>query len=67
MINKNNRNSRDDKSKPGRGTTGRRTAQTDSDRPKRSSAKDDSRSRSFGTEDKRDFKSDVKIAFKKVV
>ncbi|WP_199120567.1 pseudouridine synthase [Pedobacter sp. ASV28] len=57
MINNNNRKSRDDKSKPGRSTTGRRTAQTDSDKPKRSSAKDDSRSKSFGTDDKRDFKS----------
>ena len=57
MTNSNNGKSRDDKSKPGRGTTGRRTAQTDSDKPRRSSAKDDSRSRSFGTDDKRDFKS----------
>jgi 23S rRNA pseudouridine2605 synthase len=57
MTNNNNRKSRDDKSKPGRSTTGRRTAQTDSDKPKRSSAKDDSRGKSFGTDDKRDFKS----------
>lgn len=57
MTNSNKGKSRDDKSKPGRGTTGRRTAQGDSDKPKRSSAKDDSRSRSFGSEDKRDFKS----------
>ena len=56
MTNSNKGKSRDDKSKPGRSTTGRRTEKTDSDKPKRFSAKDDSRSRSFGTEDKRDFK-----------
>ncbi len=56
MTNSNKGKSRDDKSKPGRSTTGRRTAQTDSDKPKRFSAKDDSKGRSFGTNDKRDSK-----------
>ncbi|MDQ8003676.1 MAG: pseudouridine synthase [Pedobacter sp.] len=56
MTNSNKGKSRDDKSKPGRSTTGRRTEKTDSDKPKRFSAKDDGNRRSFGTEDKRDFK-----------
>lgn len=56
MTNSNKGKSRDDKSKPGRSTTGRRTEKTDSDKPKRFSAKDDSNRKSFGTEDKRDFK-----------
>jgi 23S rRNA pseudouridine2605 synthase len=57
MTNSNKGKSRDDKSKPGRSTTGRRTAQADGDKPKRFSAKDDSKSRSFGADDKKDFKS----------
>ncbi|MGV3547327.1 MAG: pseudouridine synthase [Pedobacter sp.] len=57
MTNSNKGKSRDDKSKPGRSTTGRRTERTDSDKPKRFGAKDESSRRSFGTEDKRDFKS----------
>lgn len=56
MTNSNKGKSRDDKSKPGRSTTGRRTERTDSDKPKRFGAKDESSRRSFGTEDKRDFK-----------
>ncbi|SOD18072.1 pseudouridine synthase [Pedobacter xixiisoli] len=55
MTNSNKGKSRDDKSKPGRSTTGRRTAQTDSDKP-RFSAKDENKSRSFGTNDRRDSK-----------
>lgn len=54
MTNSNKGKSRDDKSKPGRSTTGRRTAQTDSDKPKRFSARDESRS--FGANDRRDSK-----------
>lgn len=56
MTNSNKGKSRDDKSKPGRGTTGRRTAQTDSDRPKRFSARDENKGKSFNTNDRRDSK-----------
>lgn len=56
MTNSNKGKSRDDKSKPGRSTTGRRTEKTASDKPKRFSAKDENKSKSFGTNDKRDSK-----------
>ncbi|MNK06330.1 Ribosomal large subunit pseudouridine synthase B [compost metagenome] len=57
MTNSNKGKSRDDKSKSGRSTTGRRTAQGDSEKPNRFSTKDENKSRSFGANDKRDFKS----------
>jgi len=55
MTNSNKGKSRDDKSKSGRSTTGRRTAQTDSEKP-RFSARDENKNRSFGGNDRRDSK-----------
>lgn len=57
MINNNNRKSRDDKSKPGRNTTGRRPAQSDSEKPRRANEQNDYKGKSFGSGEKRDFKS----------
>ncbi|WP_293299226.1 pseudouridine synthase [Pedobacter sp. UBA4863] len=55
MTNSNKGKSRDDKSKPGKSTTGRRSS-VDSDKPKRFSGKDESKSRSFEAKDRRDSK-----------
>lgn len=66
MIRNNNRNSRDDKSKSGKGSTGRRTTGTDKPQSRFNDkeGKDDRRKSGFDSKEKRDYKPKTDRDFK---